>query len=71
MFLIESDFDKVGYLTDFERERKLARTLCYAMYCVCVCVVCVCVCACVYAHNTVGLIVFIVENGPQPKYQNR
>lgn len=47
MFLIESDFNKVGYLTDFKRERKLARTLCYAMYCVCVCGVCLCVCMCV------------------------
>ena len=49
MFLIESDFNKVGYVTDFERERKLARTLCYAVYCVyvCVCAVCLCVCMCV------------------------
>ena len=57
MFLIESDFSKVVYVTDFESEReKLARTLCHGVYCVGVCMwcvfVCVRVCVCTQYNGT-------------------
>ena len=57
MFLIESDFSKVGYVTDFksEREKTSKDTVSWCVLCGCVYVVCVCVCACVCAHNTMGL----------------